>query len=484
MIYTCGTPVTPADRQGATAIAPPGAVERAAAEPSCPSSTDSPMYRHRTRCARRLIASWRATIFRSSPQLAAFLSFVVEAALQGRSDRIKGYTIGVEALRRDTNFDPQTRPHRARRGDAPAPRHGALLFRPRPGDAVRIGLPRGIYVPTFHRRTEIVDKEPDDERLRRWLGARPPAVPALLPCWRLCRHHCSRRAAARRHRPSTPRPRLPGRSLQPGNGLRRCLFSHLPSPGRRGRSISATSLYTRLTTPSRDFDTINIRWQSGGDRRRSGTANSLTPVAHRLSPDGLGRISRRRHRAACDSGCSIPSTAPSYGRGCSSAVAGAEDRAAAEDAIVTNSPPRWCSRSASSARTRNKSICCASAIRAIAASSRPPKSFRSFDPDQHARARPAWNISPPSIPIFASGFSYLAAIYFREYQYGYDGHAGDPAALDRALRWRARAIELKPENSRAYRDSVRRSVCPPRNRRGVCRRRQGDRAQQIRHHSR
>ena len=41
-----------------------------------------------------------------SPQLAAFLRFVVEAVLHNRQDRIKAYTIGVEVLRRDTRLDP------------------------------------------------------------------------------------------------------------------------------------------------------------------------------------------------------------------------------------------------------------------------------------------------------------------------------------------------------------------------------------------
>ena len=48
--------------------------------------------------------------FRASPQLAAFLRFVVEATLRGESGRIKGYTIGVEALGRPENFDPQIDP--------------------------------------------------------------------------------------------------------------------------------------------------------------------------------------------------------------------------------------------------------------------------------------------------------------------------------------------------------------------------------------
>src|SRR5579863_1863364 len=48
--------------------------------------------------------------FRASPQLVAFLTFVVEAVLSGDSDRIKAYTIGVEAFGRGSGFDPQADP--------------------------------------------------------------------------------------------------------------------------------------------------------------------------------------------------------------------------------------------------------------------------------------------------------------------------------------------------------------------------------------
>ena len=48
--------------------------------------------------------------FRGSPQLVAFLRYVVEATLRGAADRIKGYTIAVEALGRADNFDPQADP--------------------------------------------------------------------------------------------------------------------------------------------------------------------------------------------------------------------------------------------------------------------------------------------------------------------------------------------------------------------------------------
>src|SRR5258708_20047182 len=49
-------------------------------------------------------------VFAKSPQLSAFLLFIVEAVLRGKGERLKGYTIGVEVLRRDINFDPQIDP--------------------------------------------------------------------------------------------------------------------------------------------------------------------------------------------------------------------------------------------------------------------------------------------------------------------------------------------------------------------------------------
>jgi hypothetical protein len=89
--------------------------------------------------------------FGASPKLTSFLRFVVEATLAGRADRLKGYTIGVEALGRAASFDPQTDPIvrveavRLRRALA------AYYAGQGAGDPVIIGLPLGRYVPTFRR---------------------------------------------------------------------------------------------------------------------------------------------------------------------------------------------------------------------------------------------------------------------------------------------------------------------------------------------
>ena len=45
--------------------------------------------------------------FRNSPRLKRFLTFVVEMTLEGKAERIKAYTIAIEALGRGPEFDPQ-----------------------------------------------------------------------------------------------------------------------------------------------------------------------------------------------------------------------------------------------------------------------------------------------------------------------------------------------------------------------------------------
>src|SRR4051812_50165068 len=92
-------------------------------------------------------------VFRNSPQLASFLQFVVEELLRGNAERLKGYTIGVEVLRRDTSFDPQIDP--IVRVEATRLRRAIERYYAGPGayDAVMIALPRGGYVPRISWRT-------------------------------------------------------------------------------------------------------------------------------------------------------------------------------------------------------------------------------------------------------------------------------------------------------------------------------------------
>lgn len=121
----------------------------------------------------RVLAS---DIFRSAPQLSAFLSYVVEQALAGRAGELKGYTIAVEAFGRSADFDPQSDP--IVRVEAGRLRKALNLYFAADGvrDPVRIAIAVGAYVPSFTRLAmsgpELTAVAPDAGR-----AAMPAATP-------------------------------------------------------------------------------------------------------------------------------------------------------------------------------------------------------------------------------------------------------------------------------------------------------------------
>ncbi len=108
----------------------------------------------------------------NSPNLSAFLSYVVEEKLAGRADRLKAYSIATEALGRSSDFDPNDNPlvrvHARRLRDALA----RYYTGPGRDDPLRIELPVGTYAPNF-----IADGtgEPSAEGLAPETGAEAPA---------------------------------------------------------------------------------------------------------------------------------------------------------------------------------------------------------------------------------------------------------------------------------------------------------------------
>jgi hypothetical protein len=91
---------------------------------------------------------------RRSPQLVAFLRFVVESVLDGKAAQIKSYTIGIEALRRGEDFDPQIDP--IVRVEAGRLRKALARYYAGEGarHSVKIEIPLGSYVPTLYRRED------------------------------------------------------------------------------------------------------------------------------------------------------------------------------------------------------------------------------------------------------------------------------------------------------------------------------------------
>jgi hypothetical protein len=107
--------------------------------------------------------------FRDSLRLTRFINFVVESELAGRSERTKAYTIAVEALGRNADFDPQT--NAIVRVEAGRLRRALARYYAGTGrdDPLVIELPRGSYVPSFQPRGEIAPPKTGDPR--RYLSA-------------------------------------------------------------------------------------------------------------------------------------------------------------------------------------------------------------------------------------------------------------------------------------------------------------------------
>ncbi|MGW8320720.1 MAG: hypothetical protein ACWGSD_04130 [Thermodesulfobacteriota bacterium] len=88
--------------------------------------------------------------FQATPQQRDFLRFVVMETLEGREHEIKGYTVAIQVLGRRANFDPKTDPAvsiQANRLRLALERYYLVAGRE---DPIRIDVPRGTYVPTFH----------------------------------------------------------------------------------------------------------------------------------------------------------------------------------------------------------------------------------------------------------------------------------------------------------------------------------------------
>jgi TolB-like protein len=357
----------------------------------------------------RVVAS---DVMRSSPQLTAFLRFVVEAVLEGSSDRVKGYVIAVEVLKRGARFNPQIDP--IVRVEATRLRRTLERYYAGAGaeDPIVIALPRGTYVPTFARR--VSGPGPGDLAVRE-----AKAEPS-------------------------------GETLPPGNGMPVLLVQPFEVGGTPGpRSLSAASLHAMLSDAFARFDLVNIVWDSndgGGPAREPGAAPD-SRIDYRLvgladyHDDGSVRL-RFRLIDATDGNVVWTRELD---------VAATDDPAAAQEAIVRELAATLVQPfGVIFAHGRAKSLGAGIGDPRYRCLLETAESFRSFDPAQHLRARTCLERLTLLGPSFALGFSYLAALYVREYLYGLDDRAADLPPLERALRAARRGVELDPESARAY----------------------------------
>src|SRR5690348_6191683 len=97
----------------------------------------------------RILASSQLS---GSSVLSEFLNYIVHETLEGRGNELKEYTIGVHALRKDPDFNPQldsiVRIHAGRLRRALK----EYYYEEGLNDPILIVIPKGSYVPLFEQR--------------------------------------------------------------------------------------------------------------------------------------------------------------------------------------------------------------------------------------------------------------------------------------------------------------------------------------------
>ena len=407
-----------------------------------PQSRDGPSESEARSALERVLAN---EALRASPQLGAFLRFVVDATLGGRGATLKGYTIGVEALGRDPRFNPQVDP--IVRVEATRLRRALERYYAGDGssDPVAIVLPRGSYVPTFAYRAAASRPAPPPLVAPSRAPARAllallvlGALMALAGLILLPRHgreslNTPPATSASVETPATNR-------LPPGNGMPTIYIEPLRVVGTlRPGQIAAGSLTDQIRDAFTRFDTVNVAFE----QRRA------TDAAYRLTGSlDYGETAATLRFELIDTAENKIAWARSFDY-----PAAASGRGAAEDAIVgalTNS--LLASYGVIRARDRARELASPSGDPRYRCVLEAADSLRFLDSAMHAHARACLESLTARDPSFAVGFEFLSLVYYREDALGYPPRPGDAPALDRALRAAQRAIELAPASSRAYQD--------------------------------
>ena len=112
--------------------------------------------------------------FADTTRLKRFLTHIVTEALAGRSEKLKGYPLGVDVFDKPYDFNPGTDTIVRVQASKLRARLEAYYAQEGSRDAVRIRLPKGRYVPVF----EIADRSSDPR------PAPTKATPARP--WRSC----------------------------------------------------------------------------------------------------------------------------------------------------------------------------------------------------------------------------------------------------------------------------------------------------------
>ena len=379
--------------------------------------------------------------FRTSPQLVTILRFMVEAALRG--EKIKAYTIAVEALSRNLHFDPQLDP--IVRVEATRLRRAlARYYAGRGGDdLVIIDLRPGCYVPLFRyrvrARTDLFSRIQEIYRDRAGSSTRIFAAVGVL-----CAVAAILLAIMLRENDSTPllfnAPAAKDAAVN-HNGMPTIYVELAAVRGSAPKPFIRTEfLQEKIKDVFARFDTINV------------IATETLPEQIEPRPDYVLSSTVEYAEAATVWFRLVDMSDRTIVWSQAFEKISPEQPSDVTESMIVTSLADALLQSYGVIRTHDRA-------KQIASDAGDPRyrciletaeSFRSMDPVLRQHARTCLEDLTAKDPSFAIGNSFLSVLHVRAYQYGVGGRTGDPEELDRALSYARRGVELNPGSGRAY----------------------------------
>ena len=400
--------------------------------------------------------------FRSSPQLAAFLKFIVESALAGHPEDIKGYTIAIKALGRSEDFNPKT--DAIVRVEAGRLRRALATYYGEAGvnDPIGIEIPARGYVPTFHRRAiaEPPRVQLDMPARMRALATsvavagRPYAAAVALltlgaaaywgfETWYLGNPFVAKSTfvTAGVLDPPSSATRWRGRPVGPIIQLIPTKATGTPT----APTITAMSLSDRLRDTFARFEDITVVSEAP---EPAGSAAPAPPAPDyrfyseiEYNPDTT--ITLAFHIVDTSDGATV------WSRGYDHLAIGSDPHQIKYPIVREVAATLFNPFGVIKARDRSKIVNARVPDPRYRCVLESGDYWRSFDVALQPRVRDCLEQVVAQDPTFAGGYALLARVYLRDYQFGGD-QAADPAMLDRALDMVKLAIELRPNSARAY----------------------------------
>jgi hypothetical protein len=414
--------------------------------------------------AARVLAS---SAFQASPNLAAFLRFVIEATLSGQADRIKGYTIGTEALGRGRDFDPQTDP--IVRVEAGRLRRTLYSYYANGGanDPVVIALPIGSYVPTFTPREPAAAVPPPSDLVapaEPWTRGRLVSIAgtalAALAAFGMIHLVVTRVGqdadrtgssdrfvvAATRSEAAPLGPVGAGSSdaRRPAFAMPLVTIDPVVTVGAGATGVDAAGLQQKLQNALARFDEVRVHVDPGPPTPTQ-TTPRRDPIDYRLATildahDAEAPQLTFRLLDGADNSVVWSKTYRNLG-GDRAAEQGLllevmSSLAGPEGVILPNERRKW----AGSAVIDPSYSCILDSY----------EYWRRYSSDLHERVRPCLERLIVAAPSSSLGHAMLAYVYMHQHYFGPSGREGDISWADRAFAAARRAVELNPNSALAF----------------------------------